>query len=328
MKKKNDAYRKFCPKCGKGIASGTFCMECAGTAFMYKPVRIKICPSGKYFFKGKWTHYDDLRKVSEKLVKEAVRGKAHLVEGLESFPDLVGGIGSDQKVDIIVESGGQEFKIPVQVDIELSPGVRKFGGSYFEGVLQLRNATKESKDYVKRYIARNSSRDVFVNKVVETENSADYYFVHKRNMMPLALKLMRNFGGYIDANPKLFSYDHTTSRDLYRLNLLVVFANFTIGDVVVFNEMPLYILGLGKIINSLNLSTGNRFTFSFEHRNQDSFKVLERKKTTVSLVKPSLEVIHPTTYQSVSALNPLGISVSQGKKVTIVEHEQKYYLVK
>jgi NMD protein affecting ribosome stability and mRNA decay len=319
---------KLCPKCGKPVKDGILCDDCSEATIGFKPIRIKLCPSKKYFYKGSWKKFEDLFSLSEKLIHDNVEQRVNLIQGLDSFEDILSKNGFKDRMDLIVEFKGLEYKVPVDVEVTLSPGVSKLGGTYFEGILQLRNATDIVKKYVKNYLAKNFDREIYINKIVDKGDLFDYYFIDKRKINNLALKIIRNFGGYISNNPQLFSHNKLTSRDLYRLNTLVFLPNFAAGDVVLFNERPLLIVHLSKIINATNLIDGKRVTFSFDQKNQNNFKVMKRLKTTISRVKPDLEILNPDDYQSVPVRNFLEVKVVAGKTVFVVEHNGVFYIVR
>jgi len=220
-----------------------------------------------------------------------------------------------------------EYVIPIYVEVTYSPVVGKFGSSYFEGILQLRNATQEIKDYITKYFDKNAGRNVFVNNVVEKDNSVDYFFVTKRHILPLANKLIRNFGGYYDPNEQLFSRNHLTSKDLFRLNVLVLVAPFKAKDVVLIDEQPILISRLGKIITGFNLKKGKKYTFSYDEKTKDKVKVMKKYKTTVSKIMPDLEILEPETYQPVSANNPKELDLKLGEKIKCVKFKKDYYVI-
>ncbi len=319
---------KFCPKCGKKVKKGVFCASCEEKTLEYKPVKIKLCPSKRYFHKGQWRGFRDLRSLSEKLLRQSVKEETVvLTAGLEEYKDLLDKPGLKKEIPLAVAYEDREFLLPVEVEVTYSPGISKVGSTYYEGVLQLRNATTESKDYVKKFVLRRSKKDVLVNKVVDKKSSVDYYFTAKKKMRPLALKLVRNFGGYISENPQLFSKDKQTSKDIFRQNVLVELPPFREGDVVVVDERPVLVKKTEKIITGVNLETGKKTTFSYSAGNAESFKVLGKEKTSVVQVEPGLSVLRPDTYQPVKALNPLKIKFVPGQKARFVRYKNKYYVL-
>ncbi len=318
---------KFCPKCGKPVKKGVFCENCEEKTLEYKQIKIRLCPSKRYFHKGQWKGFRDLRSLSEKLLRQNVEQKTELVTGLEAYSDLLEKPGLKKEIPIVLLYEGREFVLPVETEVTYSPGVSKVGSAYYEGILQLRNASAESREYAKKFLLSKSKKQVLVNKVVDKNSSVDYYFTDKKKMRPLALKLVRNFGGYISENPQLFSKDKQTSKDIYRQNILVELPPFGEGDVIVMGETLILVKKAEKIITGINLETGKKTTFSYTPANSDSFNVVSQEKTTVSQTRPELYVLRPDTYQPVKAGNPLGLSLVPGQKIKLVSREQKYYVL-
>ncbi|MFA6073418.1 MAG: NMD3-related protein [Candidatus Woesearchaeota archaeon] len=314
---------KFCPKCGKIINSGLFCDGCNPETIDFKPISIKLSPSGKVFIQGKWTNFNNLRTLSEWLVKKFVKQKVILNEGLEVYEELLEKAGLKKDCELIIESNGKVFKVPINVEITLSPDVAKVGSTYFEGILQLRNARPDVKEYIKNYASKHK---VFINKVVEKDKDVDYFFVRKRQLQPLALKLMRNFGATLDNNAQLFSRNRLTSRDIFRVNVLVSIPDFTLGDVVEVEDHPFFVKETNKIVTGINLITGKKSTF----RNEDAsdVKVLRKYKSKIMTVRPELQVMDQESYQLIDLKNPLNIETSQDQNIVFVKHKNIAYLIK
>lgn len=314
---------KFCPKCGKTISKGNFCNDCNPETIDYKQISVKLSPSGKAFVQGKWTNFNSLRTLSESIVKKFIKQKAVLEKGLEVYEGLLSKNGIKKDFDMEVVFNDKLFKIPVNVEVTLSPDVSKVGSTYFEGIFQLRNARDEVKEYIQNYCKKNK---VFVNKLVDKGKEVDYYFVKKNHMQPLALKLMRNFGATIENNARLFSKNRQTSKDIYRVNVLAVIPEFMVGDVVEYEGFPVLIKETGKIITGLNLSLGKKATF--RNTDVDKIKKLQKFKAKITIIHPEPQVVDPENYESLSIINPLNIPVNQEQNVVIVKHKGKAYLIK
>jgi NMD protein affecting ribosome stability and mRNA decay len=315
--------KKFCPKCGKPVKKGSFCDDCNPETIDFKPISIKLSPSGRVFLQGKWTNFNSLRTLSEGLVKRFVKQKATLDRGLEEYRDLLEKTGLKKTCELEVVYNGRAFRVPVSVEVTLSPDVAKVGSAYFEGILQLRNARQDVKGYIRNYCAKNR---VFVNKVADKGGEVDYFFVRKREMQPLALKLMRNFGAKVESNARLFSRDKQTSRDIYRQNILVTVPGFAVGDVVDANGCPFYVKETSKIITGINLATGKKSTFRGEEAGTAG--KLPVFKSRVISVRPEVQVLDPETYGPLAAKNPLGIDVRADQNVQFVKYRGNAYLVK
>jgi len=316
---------KFCPICGKTIEKGKLCENCREPTFNYRIIKIKLCPSMKVFQKGKWSKFADLRTLTQKLITGELGKTAKLQQGLEEYPDLLEKTGLKKELPIVIKVDNETYEIPIQVEVTTSPGISKQGSTYFEGILQLRHANAEVKEYIKRYVAK--TKNVFVNNVVEKKDSVDYYFVTKRHIMPLATKVIRNFGGYVSQNPQLFSHNKQTSKDLYRLNVLLVVPKFKKGDIVLVNKKPILLRKMSKIIVGLDLSKGKIMNFTFDEKKEQEIEILKKQKTIITKVYPDLEILSPEDFQPVQAENPLKLEFKIGQKVVVVK-AKKYYILK
>jgi len=315
--------RKFCPKCGKTIVKGSFCNECNPETIDYKPIHIKLCPSGRYFVQGKWFLFKDLNEIAHTLVKKFIKQEVVLIKGLEGNEELLAKPGLNRDLEIEVEYKDKIFKVPINVDITLSPAVAKVGSTYFEGILQLRNANPEVKEYIRAYTIKH---EVFINKTVEKGKDIDYFFVRKRQLQPLALKLMRNFGATIESNAQLFSRNRQTSKDIFRVNELVTLPNFIIGDVVEVEDIPFFVKETNKIITGINLITGKKSTFRNEQAPE--VKIIPKVKSKIMTVHPQLQIMDPESYQLVDLKNPLEIQTFQDQNVIFIKHKGVAYLIK
>ncbi len=316
--------KKFCPKCGETVVKGTFCSSCDPSVLEFKPIKIKLCPSKKFFFRGKWTSFSDLRTVSEIVLKKALGKDVAVIQGLEAYDDLLGKTGLKKDIDVVVERSGSEFVIPVSVEVTSSPSFGKVGTDYFEGVLQLRNADSSVKKFVKSLISE--TKDLYVNKVVEKKDSVDFYFVKKKFISRIADKLVSEFGASADHNAQLFSQDKQSSKELFRLNVAVHIPPFRRGDVVLWDDLVFLVKGVDKKISCLDLNNNKGFSFKYDHKKIGEFEVLKKQKTKIVNEHP-LSVLSPSTYELAELRNPLGINPSLDDSVLVVEHEDKVFLV-
>lgn len=317
--------KKFCPECGKPVSKPGLCSDCKGTYLKFKPIKVKLCPSLRYFSKGKWTKFKDLDSLSEKLLKESVKGKFKLISGLSQFPDLLNKPGLSREITCMIEYQGEEFGVPINVDVTLSPFASKIGTTYFQGILQLRNADSDVKNYLMNLFNKN---EIIINKISGRDESIDYFFADKRKIPFVVNKLQRNFGGFASNNPQLFSYDKQRSKDLFRLNSLYILPKFKINDVITDGENLLFVKKTSKEISGFDLVKKKHASMHFNERNSEKVVKIEQKWTYVTRTMPSLKVSHPDNFQEEDAQNPLNISVSDGKKVRVVIHNNKLILTK
>jgi NMD protein affecting ribosome stability and mRNA decay len=101
---------------------------------------------------------------------------------------------------------------------------------YYEGILQVRNPSKEVIDFVRK----KSSEDNKTNIVAEIKekNGVDLYFDSQRYLQTLGKKLKKKFAGELKVSPKLKTESKITSKKVYRVTVLFRVYNAQPGDVI------------------------------------------------------------------------------------------------
>lgn len=317
--------KKFCPKCGKTISKGTFCEACNPETLEFKPIKIKLCPTNKYFFRGKWTKFEDLKKVTKTVIKKTLNKNIEVVEGLESYHDLLQKTGMKKDYEVIIIISDNKYTIPISVEVTTSPSFSKVGTDYFEGILQVRNMTKDAKAFVNELIK--NTEGLYVNKVVEKEESADYYFVKKKYIGRIAEKIVNEYGAKADFNAQLFTQDKQTSKELYRLNVAVHIPPFRKGDVLLIKEDLILVTSTGKKNTGLELKKKKNLAFKYDPEQNHEYKIIPQQKTKIINTHPAT-VLSKESYEAIEVENPKKISVEIDQNVTIVEHKGSAFLIK
>src|SRR5690606_25871733 len=122
----------------------------------------------------------------ENIIRKNFGKKAKVLQGLENYEELMDKPGLNEIAKIKIKIDGDIYVVDITLDITYSPRAGKLGSEYFEGILQLRNARQEVKDYVKSFLDKNFSKGIYVNKVVDKDDSVDYFFVNKKHINLLA----------------------------------------------------------------------------------------------------------------------------------------------
>jgi nonsense-mediated mRNA decay protein 3 len=290
--------KRFCPKCGKTIESGVLCSDCQTTELKYEAPLIQVSEFNRYIEKGRWVQFTDIETLIVKKVRESLSRKDVdiTIDPFEFIPQ------PKTKVQITARTtiDGVEIELPVRLSYRQCDFGQKQKTEYYEGILQLRRPSEEVFAYIERELKKIGKKGVFITKTVETKDGVDLYFTKKEAMKILAYKLPNQFGGQISVNPQLFTHNHQTSKDVYRLNILVEFPKFTINSVVSYtknkNSYLARIMKMGKIIQGKNLLTGK--LVSFELKFIDEIEVYDVKESRVVQTMPELLVMDPETYQS------------------------------
>ncbi len=118
---------------------------------------------------------------------------------------------------------------------------------YFEGILQVRNPSKELLDFVNEALKKNKDK-VFASKVKKVVNGYDYYLSSNKFLRHLGRIINDNFPGELKASAKLFGRSKETSRDIYRVNVMFRLSNLKKGGIISFKGRTVSIISIGNDI--------------------------------------------------------------------------------
>jgi len=133
---------------------------------------------------------------------------------------------------------------------------------YYEGILQLRNPSKEAIDFVEKQIEKR--KNVFIAKAKKVKNGIDFYISSQKYLQSLGKKLQNQFSGELKISSKLFSRNHLTSKNIYRVNVLFRLPKFKKSDIITFKGEDIKILGIGKKVLAKNLKTGKKHSLRYK----------------------------------------------------------------
>ncbi len=287
---------KFCPKCGKKIKTGIFCKDCEEKPLLenFKEFTVRICmASQRYFLKNRWHPYSDPYEPYIKTAKYYIKTKPGVL--LKVKP-----IEKNEKIRKLLieaidsEGNSEEYIIPIKVDKTESPEAQKRTSGYLEGTLQVRNLTEFTFIVLREELARAEKNYVHATKVVEKKDSMDLEMTSQHEIERIARNMQQKCGGKLKIDYKLQTRDHLRSKDLYRITATITLPKFNKGEVIKFDDAPHLIKSLSKTINTINLITGQKAKIDFE----ETYHLIPKQETTISKLKPQLEVLDPETYQS------------------------------
>ncbi len=115
--------------------------------------------------------------------------------------------------------------------------------SYYEAILQLREASPEIVSYVQESIARNN---IPLTKVKEVVNGIDYYLADGQFTKSLGRELQQKFGGQNLVTASLVG--RKKEKDLYRLTVLFRGISFKKGDIINYRGEKYEVKSVGKDI--------------------------------------------------------------------------------
>ncbi len=332
----------FCPKCGKKKIVDVLCEECMRKEIplleCFKEIEIILCSESDSIKKGgKWTHYNDVWKAVEAEIIRHLRFSENAVIDeitIKNFPvERKPGLQRDHDVNITVKGKAhpdmesfykEDVMIPVKIRCTISPKYAKKGTEYFEGTLQLRNPSDEAINFIVKEIDKKKKDGVFLNKIADVKGGVDFSITSNEYTQQLAHEVHKRFGGEVKTSAKLFSKDKNTQKDLYRVNALIRLPSFKKDDILWVNNKLIKVLKFkGDDVFGKNLLTGKNTSTNYQ---RTDFSVLEQFETTISKIKPQIEILDPETFDSVDIANQHS-DPDPTKPVTVVQFSGKWYMV-
>ncbi|MFT4304916.1 MAG: NMD3-related protein, partial [Candidatus Woesearchaeota archaeon] len=200
-----------------------------------------------------------------------------------------------------------EFSFKIKTKPIICEKCSKQNTEYFEAILQIRNKNENIiQDVLKDLdliLEEEKKRSVFATKIESLKNGVDIYITSQKHIKTIGKKLYEIYGGEMKINEKLFSKDHLTSKNLYRVNVLLSIPDFKKGSLIKINDQLIFISSikgnfiLGKdLIKNKNIKTKYNF---------DEIEIIQLKphKTNIIKTHPEIEVLNPLTYQNEKIMN-------------------------
>ena len=133
---------------------------------------------------------------------------------------------------------------------------------YFEGILQLRNPSKELLDFVKKETSKR--KGVSICKTQKLKNGYDIYFTSQRFLRNLGSKLHKKFKGELKTSRKLHTRHRQTGKNVYRVNVLFKLTLLKKGDTITYRGDELVVMAIGKDILAKNQVTKRKIHIKFK----------------------------------------------------------------
>jgi NMD protein affecting ribosome stability and mRNA decay len=266
-----------------------------------------MCHCGSVFYQNRWQ-----RKKLQTLLSPLTRKRI-----TAALPETC-----EKKTSVTIKS--EHLDILLTLIPQICPSCQKQKTRYFEGILQIRTTSRAMLDKALLIISATlEKKDFFTSRIDEHKDGLDFYLSDKRKMNNLAHKLKNTLGGTVSENPQLFSRNSQTSRDIFRLNILVCLPSFDIGDIVIYQDEAVLITSLSPLTGTM-LSTGKRIKIP----QKENISSLPLHKTTISKTIPCVEAIHPETYQSEPLVSHTDRLFFIGEKIKVAIHKNMIYFVR
>jgi len=135
-------------------------------------------------------------------------------------------------------------------------------GQYYEGILQLRNPSKDVIEFLNELVAERER--VNIVKKEKAVNGFDLYFDNQRYMIAVAKKLQKRFGGELKITRKLYTLDRISGKRIYRVNVLFRLPGFKVGDIIKFRGKEIKVRAVGKKVFGFEIKTGKKVSIAYK----------------------------------------------------------------
>lgn len=190
--------------------------------------------------------------------------------------------------------------------------------NYFQGIMQLRLPTQNIIDYILDNLDKDNQK---ISKLVELKNGADLYFVDKRYMKSLSVKVQKEFGGLMKESATLHTRDSQTSKELYRLTILIKFTEYRKNDIIEFDNNLYYVLSFAKKLVAYNFAKKKKEKISYP----ENFKIIPKIKSVIISLEP-LQTMDEN-YQPMETINLFDKKIKQNKQVNTIIHDNIAYII-
>lgn len=327
----------FCPKCGDPNVVDIFCAKCLREerplVKKFREFKVSVCTRcHRVNYRGAWRECEDPAKfIADSLKKHIIPSSTTEIDEIRVAPialELKSGLKVVGDAEVVVHGRAsnmsklydEEYSFPYEIQNTLCPRCSKLGTTYFEGTLQVRNETPESREFLKNYLKKS---EVGIAKETKIATGSDYLLTNKRVIESSARALLDRFGGTIKSSAQLFSRNKQRSKDIYRVTWFIEMVDFKVGDAVGSETGPLFVFELGKRIKFYNPL---RNKFEFHEYKSGELKKLSISETIITETHPELAVLHPETFQQVRVWNLKVGEHKKGEKVMVIIHNDKLFL--
>ena len=139
-----------------------------------------------------------------------------------------------------------------------------FHEKYFQGILQLRNCSKEVINFVKEETEKVNRPDIYISRIEKSKNGVDLYFTSNKFLRKIGKILKEKFGGDLKESEKLFSRNNQTGKNIYRLTVLFRYYPLKKGDLIKVNGKEYKVMFIGKNIQATEVLGGKKVRLSFD----------------------------------------------------------------
>jgi NMD protein affecting ribosome stability and mRNA decay len=223
----------------------------------------------------------------------------------------------------------ENITFPIRVEFRECKKCSKMKTNYFEGIFQLRNTKSREFMHIYKLILKETQRaaknGVAITKEEQVNNGIDFYFTSQRFIQQLGPKLYKNFGGELKVNASLFTRNRQTSKDVFRVNVLLRLPDFNVSDIIRKNKKLYQVNSFSKdMIISRELSSDKIMSLKQDGDIELACATDLFKQAIILKRKPYFEILHPESFQPVRLEN---ISLSKKDQISVFEIDDKFWAV-
>ena len=283
-----------------------------------KAINLTLCSCNKYLERNKWNSYKSLEKLITDKVKAQVPNSKIIFKSLEMPMQPK----EKKSFEVIAETKKEEKVVEVILKLAKCNLCEKEGTQYYEAELQVRSNNYDildkSIEFLQKRVENLRHKGMFINKVERHDDGYDLYVTNKNIAQHLGRELQDLFGGEYKSSAHLFSKNRQTSKNIYRVSVLVRLPGFEKNDIILVDDKVYKVEKLGSKINLLDLITSNHLIIDFAKLD---YAVLKKYATYVARTHPYLEVINPFDFQSSMVRNHSTNNFELGQEIKVVVHK-------
>jgi len=219
---------------------------------------VKLCAQcKKHVHRGKWVKTEDLDEAIYDLIEQRFKS----AKKVELYvPDHKPNAGVFFDSEALIDNQ----IVPIKVEYTVCRNCSKMVGQAFNGVLQLRNPTKEIEDFVKKTLDKVALKGIFCTKESRQKNGIDYRLTDGGYTRRIGKLLQDTFGGELNVTARLITRDKQTQKDLYRVTAMFRVPKYKKGDILNYKGNDVKVLNMTNKVYVQNLKTKKKEQIPYE----------------------------------------------------------------
>ena len=287
-----------------------------------KAINLTFCDCNKFVEKTQWKQYKEIEEVISKKIHEQLP-KAKILFKKLILPEK---LKEKTENEVLATLKGEEYKIKVIFKLAKCNLCEKEGSTYFEAILQIRcnnmDVLEKTIGELNKRVTLMKTKGMFINKAETLKDGYNLYMTDKKLTQILAKDINNRFGGTMNTSAQLFSRNKQTSKNIYRINIILRLPEFTAKDIIAIENKVYQVDKTGKLISVIDLDMEKRYAKKYSE--VENHIILTKHETYISKTHPELEVINPFDFQSSTVKNKPQKSFVPGEKVKVVVHKGVY----